>query len=123
MCAVPKFCPMSVSVGKLRRVARGSKFPNLFHHSYVDSEATQNVELVIEDSEAVGQSYPVSVTGLRRSNALNAVGDRVITEYAICSRYLSACRAANATDVRRSRVVDHAASHIAYLIVGEGLLI
>lgn len=72
-------------------VGRGSKFPNRVGHSRVNLKAAQNVELVVKDSEAAGQSYPVGVPGPRRSDALDGIRDGVVAENAVCRRNLAAC--------------------------------
>jgi hypothetical protein len=99
-------------------VRGGSKFPNLVSHSGVDPKPAQDVELIVVNREAARQSHPVTIARPRSSNRVDRVGDRVITENAGCGSVLSACRAAYAIDVRCSRVGEHAASHVADLIVG-----
>ena len=98
-------------------VTSGREFPNLIGRRCVDPESAENIELVIEDSKATRKSYPVGVTRPGSGNAFNHVGERVITKHAISGRGLSACRAAYTVDVRCARVVEHAASHVADLVV------
>src|SRR4029077_12208864 len=86
-------------------VGRGSEFPNLVGHCCIDPKSAEDVELVVKDRKATGQSYPVTVSRPGRSNGVNHVGDRVITKQATSSRGLSSCRAAYAVDVVCSRVV------------------
>ena len=94
-----------------------SKLPNLSRHGGVNPEAAQDIELVVKDGEAAGQSYPVRVAGPGRINGFDCIGEGVETENAGSSGDLSACRAAHAVDITRSRVVKDAASHVAHLVV------
>ena len=86
-----------------------------------DPEPAQDIELVVEEvRKTVRQSYPVSVTGPRRGNGRDSVGDRLIAKHAIGSCGLPACRAAHAVDVGRSSVDEPGTSHVVHLVVGIG---
>jgi hypothetical protein len=73
------------------RVSRGSEFPNLIGHCGIDPEPAQDIELVIKDRKATGQSYSVTVSGPWSRNSSDSVRERIITKHAISSRNLSAC--------------------------------
>jgi hypothetical protein len=78
------------SILKQPGVRGGSKLPNLVGHARVNSEPAQNVELVVLDREAAGQSDPVRVTRPRGSNGFDYVSDGVVAENAGGSGGLSA---------------------------------
>lgn len=100
-------------------VRRGSKFPDRVSHRCVDPESSEDIKLVVEHREATGQSHSVAVTRPGRGNGLDDFCQWIVAENPISSNGLSACRAANAIDVRCSRVGEHGASHIADLVVGK----
>ena len=98
------------------RVRRWRELPDLISHTDVNVESAQDVQLVVEYREATRQNAAPCARP-RSGNGGKAVSDRVIAEYACCGRGRSSCGAAYAVDVWRPGVGEHAARHVAHLVV------
>src|SRR4029434_10471016 len=95
--------------GRIRR-----KLPNLLASDAVDDiEATQSVDLVVEDGDATGQSARVARRPVS-SNGSDNVCYRIITEDTTSLGRGGGLRAAYAIDVVRSTVVSHCALGVAH---------
>ena len=99
---------------------RRRKLPDRSDHPYVDVESTQNVELVVEDTEAAGQNGSHG-TRPGRANSGQRVGHGIVPEDAIGGSGSPGCRAAHAIDVRYPEVGEHATRHVTHLGGGAGI--
>src|SRR5437667_3720562 len=90
------------------------KHPDLVGRDVVkDVEATQNVDRVVEDGDATGQSARVARRPVS-SNGSDNVCYRIITEDTTSLGLGGRLRAAHAIDVVRSTVVSHSALDVAH---------